>query len=96
MRTIMRIQMPAERGSAALKSGKLQEVMKQFADRWKPEAAYFFPLDGKRTAVFVFDLKEPSQLPSIVEPFFAELNAEVYTTTAMNMEDLMKGLSQLR
>ncbi len=91
----MRVQMPAERGSAAMKSGKLQETMKHFADRFKPEAAYFFPLDGKRTAVFVFDLKDASQLPAIAEPFFSELSAEVYTTTAMNMEDLMKGLSQM-
>jgi len=95
MRTMLRVQIPAERGNVAIKNGKLPEVMKQVLDKWKPEAAYFFSLDGKRTALFVLDLKDPSQIPLLAEPFFIELNAEVQLTPVMNAEDLMKGLSQM-
>jgi hypothetical protein len=48
---------------------------------------------GKRSAIFVFDMQDSSQIPAIVEPAFRDVNAEVYLTPAMNMEDLQKGLA---
>ncbi len=33
----------------------------------KPEAAYFYPEDGKRTAIMVFDMTGSWQLPATVE-----------------------------
>lgn len=92
MRTLMRVSIPVEKGTAALADGSLQRLIQQTIEKIHPEAAYFFPLDGKRTAVFVFDLPDSSQVPAIVEPFFAGLNAEVYMTPVMNAEDLQKGL----
>lgn len=41
----------------------------------------------------VFDMKDPSELPSIVEPFFMQMNAEVEITPVMDAKDLEKGLS---
>jgi hypothetical protein len=43
----------------------------------------------------VFDLKEPSQLPSLTEPLFNKLNAQVEMFPVMNQEDLQNGLQQL-
>ena len=39
----------------------------------KPEAAYFYPEDGKRTAIMIFDMKGSWQLPATVEPLFQAL-----------------------
>jgi hypothetical protein len=40
----------------------------------------------------VFDLKDPSEIPGIAEPFFMHLNAKVDFCPVMNAEDLQKGL----
>jgi hypothetical protein len=43
----------------------------------------------------VFDLKDPSDIPSIAEPLFQSMNAKITLTPVMNAEDLMKGLEKL-
>ena len=50
--------------------------------------------NGKRTALFVYDLKEPAQIPSVAEPLFLALNADISMYPAMNAEDVKKGLEQ--
>lgn len=92
MRTMLKVQMSVEKGSQALQNGTLPKVMNGFMQEFKPEAAYFFPENGKRTCLMVFDMKDPSQIPLIVERFFMELNAEVTLTPVMNADDLKKGL----
>jgi hypothetical protein len=62
----------------------------------KPEAAYFFPEDGKRTALFVFEMNDSSQLVPIVEPLFTNLDAAVHITPVMNSEDLERGFAAAR
>jgi hypothetical protein len=44
----------------------------------------------------VFDLKDPSEIPSIAEPFFLNFNAKVAFCPVMNAEDLQKGLAALQ
>ncbi len=61
----------------------------------KPEAAYFGPEGGVRTTWIVFDFQDPSQLPSLTEPLYAKLKAQVEIFPVMNQEDLQKGLQQL-
>ena len=91
MRCILTITIPVEKGNEAIRSGKLQKTMKNFIDETKPEAAYFFAIgDGQRGGFFVVDLKEPSQIPMVAEPFFLGLNAKVTIQPAMTIEDLMK------
>jgi hypothetical protein len=52
-----------------------------------------FP-DGERQThhLFLFDLKDTSQLPSIAEPLYNELDAQVDLLPVMNQEELKKGL----
>lgn len=92
MRTLMRAIMDVEAGNRALRDGILDKTIKSVVDMIKPEAAYFATENGKRTAYFVFDLKDSSQMPAIAEPLFTELNADVILTPVMNQEDLSKGL----
>lgn len=93
MRMMLRIWMPIEAGNAAIKDGSLPLTIKGLVDKLKPEAAYFFPDEGKRSALYVFDMQDASQLPALVEPLFLQMNAQVKLTPVMNLEDLQKGLA---
>jgi hypothetical protein len=93
MRMMLRFTMPVEAGNKAIKDGSLAVAMKGVIDRLKPEASYFFAESGFRSALFVFDMHEPSQIPAIVEPLFLALNASVSLVPVMNAEDLQKGLA---
>ena len=68
--------------------------MKSIMSKLKPEAAYFAPLDGKRSGMIFFDVAEPSQIVEAVEPFFLNLNAAVELVPVMNGDDLRKGLAK--
>ena len=92
MRTLVDIAIPVEAGNAAFKDGRLQRTIAAAVKRLRPEASYFYPRDGKRHGLMVFDLKDSSQLPSVLEPFFQELGASVDVTPVMNLEDLQKGM----
>ena len=69
--------------------------MDTFIDRFKPESAYFRALNGKRSMQFVINLADPSDIPSIAEPFFFGLDADVEATPVMNADDLRKGLQKI-
>jgi hypothetical protein len=96
MRMLARITIPVEAGNKAIQDGSLPETMQNVLAALEPEAAYFFPQEGKRGGFVVFDLKDPSQIPSITEPLFQRLNATVEFTPVMNESDLRAGLSRLK
>jgi hypothetical protein len=95
MRTMMKIKIDIEAGSRAVADGTVGRLMEEVLGPLQPEAAYFGPEDGMRTAWIVFDLQDPSQLPALTEPLFRELKATVQMIPVMNQEDLQKGLQQL-
>jgi hypothetical protein len=95
MRMMMKVQVDTEAGSRAIGDGSLTRVMQETLGRLQPEAAYFGPENGMRTAYIVFDLEDPSQLPSITEPMFSTLKANIKIFPVMNQEDLQTGLGQL-
>ena len=84
---------PVEAGNAAFRDGRLAKAIEGLLEKLKPEAAYFAPDGGERTAFIVFDLKEPSQIAQIAEPLFAELDAAIEFSPIMNADDLKKGLT---
>ncbi len=94
MRMMLRVRIPVEAGNAAFTDGSLDKNIQQTIDTLKPEAAYFFPDDGKRTALYVFNLDDVSQIPVIVEPLFQELHADVSLFPVMNADDVKKGIEQ--
>ena len=95
MRTMMRISIPVTVGNRSIQDGSLPRIIQTTLETLKPEAAYFFPEAGKRTALVVFDLKDPSQIPVVCEPLFMGLDANIELLPVMNAQDLQAGLGQL-
>ena len=95
MRMMMKVQMDTEAGSRAIADGSMPQLMQETLGRLQPEAAYFGPENGIRTAFIVFDLQDPSELPSITEALFSTLKANIQMFPVMDREDLQKGLGQL-
>ena len=95
MRVLLKATMDTERGNQAIEDGTMQEALQGVLEQLNPEAAYFYPEGGKRTAIFIFDLDDPSQLPPLTEPFFRTAASEVRMWPAMNADDLRSGLQQI-
>jgi len=95
MRTMLHIHLDTQSGNGAVRDGSLPKRIEALVSELHPEASYFFPDRGRRSAMFVFDLADPSQMPTILEPLLEGLNAEVELTPVMTLDDLQKGLTQL-
>ena len=95
MRMMMKVKMDTEAGSRAIADGSLARVMQDTLSKLKPEAAYFGPENGVRTGFIVFDMQDPSQLPSITDPLFSTMKATIEMFPVMDQEDMQKGLGQL-
>ena len=95
MRTLLRATMDVSASNKAVTDGSLAKVVKSTMEKFNPEACYFTTIDGCRSCLMVFDLKDPSDIPGIAEPLFQGMNAKITLTPVMNAEDLMKGLEKL-
>ena len=70
--------------------------MQRILDGLKPEAVYFTEFGGRRTALLVVNVDDPSQIPMLAEPWFLIFNADVEFHIAMTPGDLAKaGLAAL-
>lgn len=94
MRTMLKFSMPVEASNRAIKDGMLPKILQGLMADLKPEATYFTAQNGMRTGFFFFDLRDPSQIPSIAEPLFQGLNAAIEFTPVMNADDLKAGLEK--
>jgi hypothetical protein len=88
MRIMMVVSLPVEQFNAAVRDGSTGAKMKKILDAIKPEATYFTAIDGKRTAVVIVDLADPSKIPSMAEPWFLTFNASVDMYPVMLPQDL--------
>jgi len=96
MRTLLKATMDVTAANKTIADGTLPNLMQATMERLKPEASYFTTVDGARTCFIVFDMKDPSEMPAIAEPFFLNLNAKVEFCPVMNADDLKKGLEMLQ
>jgi uncharacterized protein YigE (DUF2233 family) len=96
MRMMLKILIPTETGNHAIKDGSLHKIFETTMGKIKPEAAYFVAEHGQRCAMMFFNMNDASDIPSIVEPLMAGLNARVQLLPVMNAEDLQKGLNTAR
>ncbi len=94
MRMMLRFTLPVEKGNQAFKDGSLGKTLETIMSKFKPEAAYFGPSDGKRSGMMFFDLAEPSQIVEVAEPLFANLNAAIELVPVMTADDLRKGIAK--
>jgi len=92
---MLKVTVPVEQGNRAIVEGALPRVIQDTIERIKPEASYFTIEAGKRTAFFVFDMTDASQMPQIGEPLFMTLGAGIELTPVMTAQDLQQGLAGL-
>jgi len=95
MRMMLKAQMDTAAASKSIQEGRMPTVMQKMMETLKPEAAYFGPDGGRRTAFIIFQMDDPSQLPAISEPLFSEFGASVEIFPVMDRDDLERGLSAL-
>lgn len=88
MRMLMQVTLPLEPFNAAVRDGSIGQKMKRILEANKPEAAYFTEQDGHRGGVLVVNVKDPSDIPVLAEPWFLLLNANVQFRVAMTPEEL--------
>ncbi len=87
MRMLMHIHLPLEPFNTAVRDGNVVQKMRRILEANKPEAAYFCEQDGRRGGILVVNLIDPSEIPSLAEPWFLTFNAEVEFRVAMTLED---------
>ena len=93
MKLMVKFQFPTETGNGIVGSGKINDIFQKLMEDLKPEAAYFYAVDGDRGGVLFVNATDSSEIVSIVEPFWFGLNAKVEVTPVMSAEDLTKGLA---
>jgi hypothetical protein len=94
MRMLLKAHMDTRTANEANRTGSMQERLGELMNRLNPEAAYFYPENGKRTMIVVFDMEHPSQIPPTIEPLFQGAEATVSLTPVMNAEELRAGLQE--
>ena len=90
MRMILDITIPHEPFNALLRKGVAGKKLEEILAALKPEAIYFSEHDGKRGAIAVVDMADPSKIPALAEPWFLTFNADVRFRVAMTPADLKK------
>lgn len=96
MRMMVKIQIPTEEGSEALKDGSMDKLINESLAAMNPECAYFFLEDGLRTMLAVFNMQSASDMVPLLEPSMMGLNAEVQLFPVMTRDDLKSGFDKLQ
>ncbi len=96
MRMLLHAKIPHENFNAAVRDGSVEKKMKQILQETKAEAVYFTEYDGRRGAILIININDPSEVPRYAEPWFLSFNADVQFHIAMTPEELGRaGLEKL-
>lgn len=96
MKMLLQVKFPHEPFNAAVRDGSVGKKIKSILEATKPEAVYFTEMDGCRGAILIVDLKDPSKVPSLAEPWFLQFNADCEFRIVMTPDVLAKaGLEEL-
>jgi hypothetical protein len=87
---LLDVTFPHEPFNSLVRKGVVGKKIAEVLEALKPEAAYFSEHDGKRGAVMIVDMADPSKIPALAEPLFLTFNADVKFRVAMTPEDLKK------
>ena len=88
MRMLVHVKFPHEPFNTAVRNGSAGKTIERILSETKPEAVYFSEYDGRRGAILIVDIKEPSQIPALAEPWFLSFSADVSAHIVMSPEDL--------
>ena len=95
MRMMLRWTVPVEKGNETIRDGSLATTLQTLLEELEPEAAYFWPENGERAGMIVFDMADTTQIPQIAEPLFMNLDAAVEFLPVMNAGDLKEALEKV-
>src|ERR1051325_1047202 len=96
MRMLLDVSLPHEPFNSLVRKGVAGQKLAAILEAIKPEAVYFTERDGKRGAIVIVDMADPSKIPSLAEPWFLSFNADVKFRVMMTPDDLKKaGLDAL-
>jgi hypothetical protein len=87
---LLDITMPHEPFNTLTREGIAGKKIGEILEATKPEAAYFSEHDGKRGAILIVDLADPSKVPALAEPWFLTFKADVKFRVVMTPDDLKK------
>jgi hypothetical protein len=93
---LLHVKLPHEPFNAAVKDGTAGKKIRRILDELKPEAVYFTEFQGRRGAIMIVNVDNPSKVPAFSEPWFLTFNADCEFHIVMTPEDLAKaGLDEL-
>ncbi|HVA01890.1 MAG TPA: panthothenate synthetase [Terriglobia bacterium] len=96
MRMLLQVKFCTDTFNAAVRDGSLGQKMHRILEDTKPEAVYFTEIDGRRGAILIVNLEDPSKVPALAEPWFLQFNAECSFHIVMTPDVLAKaGLEAL-
>lgn len=88
MRMLLNISIPTQEFNKVLREGKVEQIMGRYMEAVRPEVVYFTEQGGQRGAVMIVDVKDPSQIPVLAEPWYLNFNATVEFKVVMSPEHL--------
>ena len=96
MRMLVQVKFPHEPYNTAVRNGSAGKTIERILSETKPEAVYFTEYDGRRGAIMIVDIADPSRIPALAEPWFLMFSADVSSHLVMSPEDLARaGLDAL-
>ncbi|MFF2042025.1 hypothetical protein ACFVVX_16485 [Kitasatospora sp. NPDC058170] len=95
MRALLEITLDTATSNRLITDGAVAGIFDRLMGDLKPEAAYFFARNGRRSQILVVDVADEAALPGICEPFWLQFNAEVDVHICMDAAELREGLGRL-
>ncbi len=88
MKFVVNFEFPVEPFNTLVREGTAGRALQEILGELKPEVVYFYAPNGNRGGMMVIDIDDPSQIPSIAEPFFLKFGAKIECHITMSPEDL--------
>jgi hypothetical protein len=88
MRMLVHVKLPHEPFNKAVRDGSAGKTIERILGEVKPEAVYFTEYDGRRGAIMIVDVADPSRVPGLAEPWFLAFSADVTFHIVMSPEEL--------
>lgn len=90
MRFLVTAEWDTNAGNAAVKSGKMGDIVQSILEDQRPEAVYFALTNGRHSAIMIIHMDDASDMPRIAAPWFLAFNAKIDAKPVMTPEDLAK------
>lgn len=95
MRMLIQASIDTELSNKLITEGGMEAAMDEVMSILKPEAAYFYPLHGRRGFTLVVDVADGASLVPVVEPLWLRMGADVEIVPCMNADELRAGIAKI-